>query len=291
MSSSSSPVSKAIQNTSISSSPDEIVVPLSKLASEIRSYCLELQKEYDDYTCLTKWISRGGSNGVSYWIEPHKLEVPSGEQITETLAQWLQSKFVKRAKVINEYTKRANEAFTDLKGRLVKQLELFPEVKKMGGAASSGIPSFMNILNDMDSMYSAMNLYYKLQTEVKEPANKAEGLRYMNKLSVIMLEAICAISKGEVIPLEKYASEVPVINTQLHQMTLLFSLMDTKEREEINKIVFKFMHMVMSCFVLYRFPVHVVDGHKPVYISRCFGGVVLGPYLERFEVKQASLVM
>jgi hypothetical protein len=250
---------------------------LSTIATEIREYSSKYGKFHDDFTCLAEFTSDNSSK-----ISVTNIEFANMGDIGPLTKLFYSRLFENRKRLLEIHTSEAESRYTTLKKFVADLLKECPEL----AAEDTGMGSlFASFVGTMDVLRSSVNAYYKLKAEAQG------GKDYIDRLSDIILISLRHLMNGETIPDEIINdSEVPM-KDEIAKLSSLFNKVNPTRRQELIDLFSNMMKSILSCFVLYRFPVVVVHSQKPIYLSRFVPLIKLKPFLDLFNIILGSLTL
>ena len=247
---------------------------LSALATEVRKLSDEYAKLHDDYNCVLEF----GDN-ISYNVSVGGIDFATMGEIGPIAKALIERLFEARKRLIERYTKEAELHHTELKKRTTELMKTEPELVKLKEIPGGEVSTAMDLIKSVDTLRSAINGYYKVKAE------EEGGVEYFKSIGEVFFMAVKALSAGQPVPIEIFTDKTESLKEPLMKFSALFSAVKPSTREELVGRFNTMMKALVACATLYRFPVNIAAGQKPMYISRFISGVKLSPFLELYGME------
>jgi hypothetical protein len=255
-------------------------ISISALAKDIRECEESLAIVHDDYTCVSKWADMAG-----YWITTEEFKPAEGHTLSELMNSFLKGIFRKRKEILDNEVKQATIAFKEMKAFLIKVSKDDQTLQDCANLSpdDSGVLAY---IDDFKALSAALNGYY-----VANATSNPKAVEYFSSLSQSLMQAICLIEEGKVVPLETFKGDTSQFDQNVHKFSVIFAAVKPDTRRAIVDHIYRFMYHAFRCFIYYRLPVNVIKGQPPIFFSRFMSAVKFTPFLKKFRVEFSECVL
>jgi len=104
-------------------------------------------------------------------------------------------------------------------------------------------------------------------------------------------EIIKLLLNGTAFPQGIFTDDTKFLQDPMMKISKLFMAVKPQVRTELISRFILMMKALLSCFVLYRFPVNIAMGQKPIYFSRFISTIKLAPFLQLYGLDLSALTL
>jgi hypothetical protein len=252
---------------------------LSVIAEEIRSGDRKYAMFHDDYTCLAEYTSDNANS-----VLPSKIEFHNIKSIGMETTEFYTRIFNTRKKLLAVHSSQAESCYAEFKASLASlpqdNLHVIGMKKFFGGSEP-----IIGMVSKVEGLHAILNSAYRVK------AGAPAGRTLLEQIAGNVLEIFDSLINTRPISDEFFQNISPSYAEFVRHISELLLELDPVRRSTIISQFKAMMTSIISCFVLYRTPVMIVRGQKPIYLSHFVPLIKLAPFLTMFGLNLSMFVI